>query len=93
LNEDTTTVTSIDTAAKTTTRLLASNNRVDMLSFDKPRDGLRYREANSGTINGAANNCAEIVQLPLQGMGITLTMNVGTSPGTAFFQPSVGRPD
>jgi len=26
-------------------------------------------------------------------MGITLTMSVGTSPGTAFFQASIGKPD
>lgn len=92
LNEDTTTVTGIDVVAKTTTRLLASNNRVDLLSYDKPRDGLRYREPNSCTINGLANNCSEIVQLPLQGMGITLTMSVGSNPATAFFQVTVGKP-
>lgn len=93
LNEDTTTVTGIDAIAKTTTRLLASNNRVDLLTYDKPRDGLRYRQPNSCTINGVANNCSEIVQLPLQGMGITLTMSVGSNPATAFFQASVGKPN
>ena len=92
LNEDTTTVTGTDTTAKTSTRLLASNNRVDMLTYDMPRDGLRYRAPNSCTINGAANNCSEIVQLPLQGMGITLTMSVGNNPATAFFQVTVGKP-
>jgi hypothetical protein len=84
--------TSIDAVAGTTTRLLASNNRVDMLTYDTPRTGLRYRAPNSCTINGAANNCAEIVQLPLQGMGITLTMSVGSNPATAFFQATVGKP-
>jgi len=92
LNEDTTTVTGTDTTAKTSTRLLASTNRVDMLTYDAPRDGLRYRAPNSCTINGAANNCSEIVQLPLQGMGITLTMSVGNNPATAFFQVTVGKP-
>ena len=92
-SEDSTTVTAIDATAKTTTRLLASNNRVDMLTYDKPRDGLRYRAPNSCTINGAANNCAEVVQLPLQGMGITLTMSVSTNPATSFFQASIGKPN
>jgi hypothetical protein len=92
LNEDSTTVTGTDTTAKTSTRLLASTNRVDMLTYDAPRDGLRYRAPNSCTINGAANNCSEIVQLPLQGMGITLTMSVGNNPATAFFQVTVGKP-
>lgn len=78
--EDTTTVTGIDAIAKTATRLLTSNNRVDMLTYDKPRDGLRYRAPNSCTINGAANNCPEIVQLPLRGMGITLTLGVAVMP-------------
>ena len=93
LSEDSTTVTAMDTTAKTTTRLLASTNRVDMLTYDKPRDGLRYREPNSCTINGATNNCSEIVQVPLQGMGITLTMSVGTNPITAFFQATVVKPN
>ena len=92
LTEDTTTVTSTDAVARTTTRLLASNNRVDLLTYDKPRDGLRYREPNSCSINGVASNCSEVVQLPLQGMGITMTMSVGSNPATAFFQASVGKP-
>ena len=92
LAEDTTTVTAIDAVAGTTTRLLASNNRVDMLTYDTPRNGLRYRAPNSCTINGATNNCAEVVQLPLQGMGITLTMSVGSNPATAFYQVTVGKP-
>ncbi|MEO5881195.1 MAG: hypothetical protein ABIQ06_02155, partial [Caldimonas sp.] len=93
LNEDTTTVTAIDALAKTTTRLLASNSRVDMLTYDTPRDGLRYRAPNSCTIAGVASNCAEVVQLPLQGMGMTLSMSVGSNPATAFFQASVGKPN
>ena len=43
-------------------------------------------------MRGVASNCAEFVQLPLQGMGITLTMSVGTNPTTAFYQVSVGKP-
>ena len=41
-NEDTTTVTGIDTTAKTSTRLLASTNRLDMVTYDSPRDGIHY---------------------------------------------------
>lgn len=93
LSEDSTTVTAIDATAKTVTRRLASNSRIDMLSYDKPRDGLRYRASNSCSISGVVNNCSEIVQLPLQGMGITLTLSVGTNPTTAFYQASVGKPN
>jgi hypothetical protein len=93
LSEDSTTVTAIDSTAKTVTRSLASNGRVDTLSYDKPRDGLRYRAPNSCTLNGVASNCSEIVQLPLQGMGITLTLSVGTNPTTAIYQASIGKPN
>lgn len=93
LSEDTVTITAIDATARTTTRLLASNNRVDVLTYDKPRDGLRYRALNSCTTNGVASNCTEIVQVPLQGMGINLTMSVGVNPATAFYQASIGKPD
>jgi hypothetical protein len=92
LSEDSTSVTAIDATAKTVTRLLASNNRVDTLSYDQPRDGLRHRGLNTCSIAGVASNCAEVVQMPLQGMGITLTMSVGTNPSTAFYQVSVGKP-
>lgn len=90
---DSTTVTATDTVAKTVTRRLSSNLRIDTLGYDKPRDGLRYRAANTCTIGGAASSCAEIVQLPLQGMGITLTMSVGTNPTTAFYQAAIGTPN
>jgi hypothetical protein len=39
-----------------------------------------------------ASNCAEVVQLPLQGMGVAVTMSVGSSPATAFYQVTVGKP-
>lgn len=92
LDEDSNTVTAIDATARTITRL-ASDSRVDTLTFDKPRDGLRYRALNSCTTNGVASNCREIVQLPLRGMGITLTMSVNLDPATTFFQVSIGKPD
>jgi hypothetical protein len=86
------TVTATDAVAKTVNRIRTADNRVDTLTFDKPRDGLRYRAPNSCTINGAAVNCVETVQLPLQGMGITLSLSVGTNPSTASYNVSVGRP-
>lgn len=92
LSEDFTTVTANDATARTLTRQLNSTGRIDTLGYDKPRDGLRHRSLNSCSIGGVASNCAEFVQLPLQGMGITLTMSVGTNSATAFYQVSVGKP-
>ena len=93
LSEDANTVTAIDATARTVTRLQTSSNRIDTLGYDQPRDGLRYRGLNTCSIAGVASNCAQVVQLPLQGMGITLTMSVGTNPSTAFYQVSVGKPN
>jgi len=81
-------VTAIDASAKTVTRLLASNNRTDTFSCDQARDGLRYRGLNTCSIAGVTSNWAEFVQLPLQGMGITLTMSVGQPHGGLL--PSLG---
>jgi hypothetical protein len=90
---NTVTVTATDAVAKTVTRIRAADSRVDSLGYDKPRDGLRYRAPNSCTINSVASNCAETVQLPLQGMGITLSLSVGTNPTTASYNVSVGKPN
>ncbi|MDP2005785.1 MAG: hypothetical protein Q8K45_08915 [Rubrivivax sp.] len=92
--DQSTTVTAVDTATRTVTRLRASDSRVDMIGYDKPRDGLRYRAANSCTTNGAPSGCAQTAQIPLQGMGVTLSVSVGrTMPAAqSFFNISVGKP-
>ena len=94
LTEDSITITATNSNAKTVTRLRASDNRVDMHTYDKPRDGLRYRAGNSCTINSAPFNCAEVVQLPLQGMGVTLTLSAVPQPpaSSQFYQFSVNKP-
>ena len=79
--------------AKTATRLRASDSRLDTIAYDSPRDGLRYRAANTCTINGVANNCAATVHFPLPGMGITLSQSVGiTTPSSVFYFVSIGKP-
>lgn len=93
LTEDKITFTGVDAAAKTVTRVLTSTNRLDTLTYDKPRNGLRYRALNACSIASAPISCREFVQLPLQGLGITLTLSVGiTSPATAFYQVTVNKP-
>jgi hypothetical protein len=93
LLDQTNTVTAVDANAKTVTRLRTSDSRVDTISYDKPRAGLRYRAPNSCTVNGVASNCAELVQMPLQGMGITLSVSVGTTPTNALLSASVNKPN
>ena len=92
LAENTITVTAVDTVANSYTRRRTADGRVDTLGVNKPRNGLRYRAANSCTVNGVASNCAEVVQLPLQGMGITLSLSVGNSPTSAFLNVAVIKP-
>lgn len=90
--EDSVTVISTDTAAKTATRRRASDNRVDTLAYDSPRPGLRYRQQNSCTINNVTTNCAELVNLLMQDMGWRIAINVGTNPATAFYNINVFKP-
>jgi hypothetical protein len=92
LTEDTVTVTATDSAAKTVTRLRTSDNRVDTITYDKPRDGLRYRAGNSCTKDGAPFNCSETVQLRLPGMGITLSLSAAPKPTQQFYQFSIDEP-
>lgn len=92
--DNSTTVTAVNAATNEVTRTRAADNRVDIIGFDKPRNGLRYRAQNACTVNGAPVNCAQTVQLPLQGMGITLALSAGSANTTAnaFFNISVGKP-
>jgi hypothetical protein len=92
LFERTATVIAVDTGAKTVTRIRSPDNRIDTLAFDKPRAGLRYRAADSCSVNGLPAGCAETVQLPLQGMGVTVSLSVGTEPSTAFYSVSTNKP-
>jgi hypothetical protein len=90
--EDVVTITAVDPATQVVTRIRGSDARVDSFAYDSPRDGLRYRAANSCTRNGVAVNCPEVVQLPLQGIGITLSASVSNNPATSFLSVSIGRP-
>lgn len=93
LVNDSITVNSIDTNAKTATRSRGSDGRVDTLFYDKPRDGLRHRVANSCTTNlGAPANCSEVVNLQMQGMGFRVATSVGSNPANTFFNIQFNKP-
>lgn len=92
--DNSTTVTAVNAGTNEVTRIRAADSRVDVLGYDKPRNGLRHRAQNACTVNGASVNCAQTVQLPLQGMGITLSLSAGSAnvAPNSFFNISVGKP-
>ena len=94
LTEDATTITATDSVAKTVTRTLASNNRVDMLTYDKPRDGLRYRRRTACRVNNMPlTPVRKPCQLPpLSGMGITVTLSAAAQPTQQSYELTVGKP-
>jgi hypothetical protein len=91
--EDSITVNSVNTTAKTATRTRLSDGRVDTLFHDVPRDGLRHRQPNSCVSStGATVNCAEVVNLQMQGMGWRIATSVGSNTATAFANIQVNKP-
>lgn len=90
--DTTVSVTAVDETAKTVSRSRASDNRVETLAYDAPRDGLRHRAADTCTIADVAADCPELVQLPLQDSGVTLSLSVGTDPASASFNIAVSKP-
>mgnify|MGYP001571637562 CR=1 FL=1 len=90
LAENTYVYNSVDTATRIVTRT-RDDGLVDSMTYDTPRDGMRYRANNSCSKNGAAQNCAGLIQMPLQGLGITLYGSLSTS-ASPFFGMGVTKP-
>jgi hypothetical protein len=66
--------------------------RVDTLTYDMPREGLRYRAPISCSVNAAPDNCSEGRVVASAKHGITLSMG-RTKPATAFYSTSIDKPD
>jgi hypothetical protein len=90
--DTTVSVTAVAVPTKTVTRSRASDSRVETLVYDAPRAGLRHRAADTCTIADVAVSCPELVQLPLQDSGVTLSLSVGTDPASASFNIAVIKP-
>lgn len=88
---DTIVATDTTSTPKTETRVRASNNRVDMRSFNTPRQGLRYRAPGSCTtgVGGPATPCFGAVSIDGQGTGLSAAAGVGPN---SFFSLSVIKP-
>lgn len=92
-SEDSITVNAVNATARTSTRTRLSDGRVDTLFYDAPRDGLRHRPPNSCVSStGATVNCAEVVNLQIQGMGWRIATSVGSNTATAFANIQVNKP-
>lgn len=89
LVEQSTTVTAVDAAAGTYTRIRASDSRFDSFKTDNPQAGMRSRAANTCSANGAPVACAGISAMPLPGTGITTY--ISAAPAN-FFGISIGKP-
>jgi hypothetical protein len=87
---DANTVIAVDTATSAVTRKRSSDGREDVARFNTPLDGLRTRDA--GTWNGS--NFAAVYQIPVSGLGITISVNKNPSSTTSahIYNLSVGRP-
>ncbi len=75
-------VQSVDTTTKSVERLRTLSNgvadgRVDVVRYNQPRTGLRFRPAGSFVLNGSTRSFAAALHLPIQGMGLSFA----TSPG------------
>jgi hypothetical protein len=87
-----TTVTAVDTTAKTLTRKRMSDGRVDTFAVNSPRDGLRYRAAGSSVLtNGTTLRFAESAVLPLPGTGVSLSSGA-TLNGRSWLSVSIIKP-
>ncbi|GGH66079.1 hypothetical protein GCM10010975_34530 [Comamonas phosphati] len=90
--DDTSTVTSVDSATGAVTRSFASDSHTDTLTYNMPFDGMRYRARNACTAAGGqgAGSCSGVVQLPFG--GITLATRADSNISARFFSVSVVKP-
>ncbi|PUE09425.1 hypothetical protein B9Z51_11190 [Limnohabitans sp. T6-5] len=72
----------------------AADGREDTLSYNQPRDGLRYRAAGSYTPAGATTPkpISAAVQMPIKDMGLTVTAGTGSDSTGKFLNLSVAMP-
>jgi hypothetical protein len=89
LAESSTTVTAVDAAAATFTRIRASDQRIDRFKVDDPQPGMRSRAANTCSAQGAPVACSGIAVMPLPGTGISTY--ISAAPGN-FFGISIAKP-
>ncbi len=91
LTEESNTVTAVDAGSRLVTRRQASDGRIDNIVLDDPFPGMRYRQPNGCTTStGAPYACSGVVQMRLQGSGITLSLSSVSSKH--FATVSINKP-
>lgn len=71
VSEESNTITAVDAATGAVTRQFASDGHTDVVAFNAPYGGMRYRAANGCS----PITCSPSVQVPLQGTGIVIAVS------------------
>ena len=91
VSEDGNTVTAVDTATGAVTRQFTSDGHFDVISFNSPFNGSRYRAVNACTTSaGAASTCNATAQFPLPGTGLVFSVSAAASKH--FLNVSINKP-
>jgi hypothetical protein len=68
------------------------DGRVDSITVNQPRTGLRLRPSGSYVLNGVTRAFGNMVQMPISGMGFTVSTSTGAPLETQFLDFSVIKP-
>lgn len=91
LDDSTVTVTAVDAEAQSFTRTRSADGRIDSLTINDPRNGLRYRPLGTSPVDGGGTvNVSETITLQLPGTGASVFL--GRSSVQGFFGVSINKP-
>jgi hypothetical protein len=81
--------TSTDPAAGTVIRRRTADGRLDTQVYNQPLPGMRYRTADSCSVNGAPSQCDGSLSMTLPGAGMTVYVELESKPflAVAIVQP------
>jgi hypothetical protein len=90
-------VTAVNTAASSYSRIKPSDGRLDSIAINNPRTGMNYRAASSGTYTagpdtGRTYSVSSVIFMPVSNMGLTVYGTVDRTDSTGFFGISITRP-
>lgn len=83
------TVTATDPAAGTVTRRRTADGRLDTQVYNLPLPGMRYRTADTCSVNGAPSPCDGSLSMTLPGAGMTVYVGLEPKP---FLAVAIAQP-